>query len=167
MSTPTPRTPGWRSRLYPASPPTYRIGASPQDRRLGRLDRAAPSRAALVAHRQNRLTDLHLWCIVYAVYIGQRGKQRAMTPFVKADARDRMARVQVSDEVWTAFRVGIGPRPLSAALGELVEREVRRQRRRSAGDLEGARLALEDARVLGQELKMLIANLEDLAGSKT
>ena len=76
-----------------------------------------------------------------------------------------MARVQVSDEVWTAFRVGLGPRPLSVALGELVEREVGRQRRRSAGDLESARLALEDARELSQELTVLIARLEALAAS--
>ena len=76
-----------------------------------------------------------------------------------------MARVQVSDEVWTAFRLGLGPRPLSVALGELVEREVGRQRRRSAGDLESARLALDDARALSQEMTVLIARLEALAAS--
>ena len=74
-----------------------------------------------------------------------------------------MSRVQVSDEVWSAFRVGLGPKPLSVALGELVEREVARQRRRSASDAEGARLALEDARSLAQELEQLISRLEPLA----
>jgi hypothetical protein len=78
-----------------------------------------------------------------------------------------MARVHVSDEVWRAYRVGLGPRPVSVGLGELVEREVGRQRRRAAGDLEGARLALEDARLLTQELNVLIARLEDIAGGAT
>ena len=76
-----------------------------------------------------------------------------------------MARVQVSDEVWRAFRAGLGPRSVSVALGELVEREVGRQRRRSAGDLEGARLALDDARLLAEELNVLIARLDYLASS--
>lgn len=76
-----------------------------------------------------------------------------------------MARVQVSDEVWAAFRLGLGPRPVSVALGELVEREVGRQRRRSAGDVESVRLALEDARELSQELTVLTARLEALVAS--
>ena len=75
-----------------------------------------------------------------------------------------MARVQVRDEVWTAFRLGLGPKPVSVGLGELVEREVGRQRRRSAGDAETARLALDDARSLTDDLNKLTARLEKLVG---
>jgi hypothetical protein len=74
-----------------------------------------------------------------------------------------MARVQVSDETWTAFRTGLGARPVSVALGELVEREVGRQRRRSTNDPESARLALEDARSLLDELTRLTGRLEAIA----
>jgi hypothetical protein len=71
-----------------------------------------------------------------------------------------MARVQVSDEVWAAYRAGLGATPVSVALGELVRREVGRISRRSASDPEGARVALEDARQLSDELASLIARLE-------
>jgi hypothetical protein len=71
-----------------------------------------------------------------------------------------MARVQVSDEVWAAYRAGLGATPVSVALGELVRREVGRSARRSASDLEGVRIALEDARQLADELGSLIARLE-------
>jgi Arc/MetJ-type ribon-helix-helix transcriptional regulator len=71
-----------------------------------------------------------------------------------------MARVQVSDEVWAAYRAGLGAMPVSVALGELVRREVGRRARRSASDLEGVRIALEDARKLSNELASLIARLE-------
>jgi hypothetical protein len=78
-----------------------------------------------------------------------------------------MARVQVSDEVWASFRSGLGVTPVSVALGKLVEREVGRQRRRSANDAESARLALEDARLLTRELETLIGRLEGIAGEHT
>jgi hypothetical protein len=71
-----------------------------------------------------------------------------------------MARVQVSDEVWAAYRAGLGATPVSVALGELVRREVGRNARRSASDLEGVRIALEDARQLSAELTSLIARFE-------
>ena len=71
-----------------------------------------------------------------------------------------MARVQVSDEVWAAYRSALGATPVSVALGELVRREVGRNARRSASDLEGVRIALEDARQLSAELASLIARLE-------
>ena len=48
-----------------------------------------------------------------------------------------MARVQVSDEVWAAYRASLGTVPVSAALGELVRREVGRKARRSANDADG------------------------------
>ena len=77
-----------------------------------------------------------------------------------------MARVQVGDDVWAAFRSGLGATPVNVALGKLVEREVGRQRRRSAEDVEGAQLALEDARSLAQELGTLIARLETMANRR-
>ena len=78
-----------------------------------------------------------------------------------------MARVQVSDEVWSAYRASLGVTPVSVALGELVRREVGRAARRSAADAEGARLALEDARQLSVELTSLIARLERAADCRS
>jgi hypothetical protein len=54
---------------------------------------------------------------------------------------------------------------VSVALGELVRREVGRAARRCADDPDGARLALQDARQLSDELAALIARLERAAGS--
>ena len=71
-----------------------------------------------------------------------------------------MARVQVSDEVWAAFRAGLGTTPVNVALGELVRREVARKARRSADDAAGIRIALADAREIADELKSLITRLE-------
>src|SRR5213080_1698753 len=96
----------------------------------------------------------------------RRGRQRAERTAQAARApRDRMARVQVSDEVWAAYRASLGRTPASVALGELVRREVGRAVRRSASDAEGARLALEDARQLSIELASLITRLERAAAS--
>jgi len=97
--------------------------------------------------------------------MGRRGRQRAVRAAQAARApRDRMARVQVSDEVWAAYRAGLGMTPVSVALGELVRREVGRAARRSASDVTGARLALEDARRLSDELASLITRLERATG---
>jgi hypothetical protein len=97
--------------------------------------------------------------------VGRRGRQRAERTAQAARApRDRMARVQVSDEVWAAYRASLGATPVSVALGELVRREVGRVARHSASDADGARLALEDARQLSGELASLIARLERAAG---
>jgi hypothetical protein len=76
-----------------------------------------------------------------------------------------MARVQVSDEVWAAYRASLGATPVSVALGDLVRRQVGRAARRSASDADGARFALEDARQLSDELAALIIRLERAAGS--
>ena len=76
-----------------------------------------------------------------------------------------MARVQVSDEVWAAYRASLGTTPVSVALGELVRREVGRAARRNARDPDRARLALEDGHQLSDELASLIARLERAAGS--
>jgi hypothetical protein len=76
-----------------------------------------------------------------------------------------MARVQVSDEVWAAYRAGLGATPVSVALGELVRREVGRKARRRSSDVAGVRIALDDARELADELAALIARLERAARS--
>ncbi len=71
-----------------------------------------------------------------------------------------MARVQVSNETWAAYRASLGTTPVSVALGKLVEREVARHRRRSAADAEGVRDAVRDARLVADELASLIARIE-------
>lgn len=71
-----------------------------------------------------------------------------------------MARVQVSDETWAAYRAALGTTSVSVALGKLVEREVARHRRRTAVDADGVEEAVEDARSVAKELAMLIARLE-------
>jgi hypothetical protein len=76
-----------------------------------------------------------------------------------------MARVQVSDEVWAAFRSALGTTPVNVALGELVRREVARKARRSADDVGGIRIALADAREVADELKALITRLERAAAN--
>jgi len=71
-----------------------------------------------------------------------------------------MARVQVSDEVWSAFRASLGATPVSVALGELVRRELGRRERRTANDEQGVRLAVQDARAVAHELQEMIVRLE-------
>src|SRR5450631_4531699 len=79
--------------------------------------------------------------------------------------RDRMARVQVSDEVWSAFRANLGATPVNVGLGELVRRAVGRRERRTASDEQGVRLAVEDARAVADELQEMIARLDRHASS--
>jgi hypothetical protein len=101
------------------------------------------------------------------VYVGRRGRQRLQAAADRAEKpRDRMARVQVTDEVWTRFRAGLGATPVNVALGELVERAVGRQQRRTASDADGVRVAVEDARSVASELQALIARLERSAPNK-
>ena len=71
-----------------------------------------------------------------------------------------MARVQVKDETWAAYRAGLGTTPVSVALGRLVEREVASHRRRTALDAEGVREAVHEARSVAGELENLIRRLE-------
>jgi hypothetical protein len=75
-----------------------------------------------------------------------------------------MTRIQVSDETWTTYRALVGPTPVSAALGKLVEREVAAYRRRTALDADGIREAVDDARTVADELAVLIARLERSTG---
>lgn len=71
-----------------------------------------------------------------------------------------MARVYVSDETWSAYRAVLGSTPVSVALGNLVEWEVAAHRRRTAFDADGVREAVQDARLVADELASLIARLE-------
>ncbi|MGZ6637377.1 MAG: hypothetical protein ACXVII_31285 [Solirubrobacteraceae bacterium] len=71
-----------------------------------------------------------------------------------------MARVQVSDETWSAFRAGLGATPVSVELGRLVQREVASRRRRSASDAGDLDRAVDDARLVVEELSALIKRLE-------
>ena len=80
--------------------------------------------------------------------------------------RDRMARVQVSDETWAAYRAALGATPVSVALGRLVEREVASRRRRTAADGDGVQAAVTDARAVVDELQALIARLEMTSASR-
>jgi hypothetical protein len=94
------------------------------------------------------------------VYVSKQRRRAERAARETANQRDRMARVQVSDEVWGVFRAGLGTTPVSVALGELVRREVGRKARRSAGDAAGIQIALADAREVADELTSLIARLE-------
>jgi hypothetical protein len=71
-----------------------------------------------------------------------------------------MARVQVDDETWSAFRASLGATPASVALGRLVEREVAAARRRSGPDPEAIRAAVHEARAVTVELAELIDRLD-------
>jgi hypothetical protein len=92
--------------------------------------------------------------------VQERRQEREETRAV----RDRMTRVQVSDETWAAYRVALGTTPVSVALGQLVEREVASHRRRTALDADGVRDAVRDARAVAGELEHLISRLEQAAG---
>jgi hypothetical protein len=93
--------------------------------------------------------------------MGKAARLRAERAEAEARVRrDRMARVQVSDEVWSAFRASLGATPVNVALGDLVRREVGRRERRSASDEQGVRLAVADARAVADELQEMIVRLE-------
>jgi len=98
--------------------------------------------------------------------MGRQGRQREQRREAVARVpRDRMARVQVSDETWVAYRVALGTTPVSVALVQLVEREVAAHRRRTALDADGVRDAVRDARAVAGELERLIARLEGATGA--
>jgi hypothetical protein len=71
-----------------------------------------------------------------------------------------MARVQVDDVTWSAFRASLGATPASVALGKLVEREVAAARRRSAPDDTAVTAAVDEARSVAAELRDLIDRLD-------
>lgn len=98
--------------------------------------------------------------------MSKRGLARRRAELERSQKRalpDRMARVQVSPEMWAAFRAQLGATPVSVALGRLVERDVARSLRRSKSDSESVRVSLEDAREVADELASLIARLERAA----
>jgi hypothetical protein len=68
----------------------------------------------------------------------------------------------VSDDTWSAFRAGLGSTPASVALGRLVEREVASHRCRAALDADAVRAAVNDARLVAEELATLISRLETM-----
>src|SRR5215211_273883 len=97
--------------------------------------------------------------------MGRRSRQRSKTvPAVPPTRRDRMARVHVADDVWADFRSLAGDRPIAAVLGELVTREVSRNRSRRVreGRLDDRELvdALERARATHADLEVIAARLE-------
>lgn len=77
-----------------------------------------------------------------------------------------MARVHVTESVWAEYRASLAGRPLSAALGELVEGEVDRARRKRlrAGELTDDELldALDRSRELQRDLEVLVDRLQRL-----
>jgi hypothetical protein len=75
-----------------------------------------------------------------------------------------MARVQVSDETWAAYRASLGSLPVSRAIGRLIEREVASHCRRTALDADGVRDAVRDARLVAGELEQMVARLERASG---
>src|SRR3954454_2259231 len=106
--------------------------------------------------------------------MGKRGRRTQRTPTIREPRRapDHMARVRVDDDVWREFKASAGERPVAVVLGELVAREVERDRARRIreGFADDAELlaALERAQELHGDLAVLIARLERRldAGSK-
>lgn len=93
----------------------------------------------------------------------KRGAKLGRPPAGTND-RDHMARVHVSDQVWSEFRAAAGRRSISLVLGDLVQREVDRHRSQQlrAGSLDDVELleALERARELHDEQAELVARIE-------
>lgn len=77
-----------------------------------------------------------------------------------------MARVSVTDDIWADFRIALGHRSVSDALGAFVEGEVERYRSRRVreGQLEPRELvdALEQARRQRDDLAAIVERLEAL-----
>lgn len=75
-----------------------------------------------------------------------------------------MARVQVTDETWAAFKAAAGETPISELLGRLVTRHVHHdQARRAEHDaIDGCELveALERGRELQNDLARMVERLE-------
>jgi hypothetical protein len=75
-----------------------------------------------------------------------------------------MARVQVDDVTWSAFRASLGATPASVALGRLVEREVAATRRRIDSGPAAVTAAVQEARIVAAELRDLINRLDGVPG---
>jgi hypothetical protein len=149
-----PRSVALRPGAKPRVPPSGKPGRSPTV--LMRSCRSLRLRSA-AAH------SCTVQCVVYVAYMGRRSRelqQRRQERERVRTTRDRMARVCVSDETWSAYRAVLGSTPVSVALGKLVEREVAAHRRRTALDADGVREAVRDARLVADELASLIVRLE-------
>ena len=102
--------------------------------------------------------------------MGRRSRNRRQPAVTgataRAERRDRMARVQVADDVWADFRTAAGHRPLSEVLGELVTREVDRYRSRRLrdGQLDPREItaALDYAAQQQADLAIIVERLERL-----
>ena len=71
-----------------------------------------------------------------------------------------MARLQIDEVTYSAFKASLGATSRSVALGRLVEREVAAARRRSAPDDAAVTAAVEEARSVAGELRDLIDRLD-------
>ena len=120
--------------------------------------------ASYTAHRQVKLCvgDIR----EFTLELGDRDVIGAGHPQGMVEKRDHLARVNVSDEVWVAFRQAAGRRHsfVSRYLGSLVEREVIRLRAADARE-EGLRAqeaagALEEAQSLKADLEGIAQRLE-------
>lgn len=82
-----------------------------------------------------------------------------------------MARVQVDDQTWAAFKHAAGPVPISELLGQLVTRHVERQaaRRLRDGVVDDFELvtALERARELHANAAVIVTRLERRLDDRT
>lgn len=80
--------------------------------------------------------------------MGRRSRHRsreALSSAATPPSEDRMARVRVPADTWAEFRALAGDRPVAAVLGELVTREVERQRSRRVREREVDERELIDA----------------------
>jgi len=74
--------------------------------------------AARSATAPHRGTQLHSIMHRMLVYVSEQRRLRAERAAKQAvEQRDRMARMQVSDEVWAAFGAGLGTTPVNVAFG--------------------------------------------------
>lgn len=97
--------------------------------------------------------------------MGRRARRRSGNDQVQPVAgSDHQARVRVSDEVWRDFKASTAGKPISRALGTLVEQEVDRYcaRRVAGGQVSDRDLvdALERAEELEQRIGVLVRRLE-------
>jgi hypothetical protein len=102
--------------------------------------------------------------------MGRRTRQVAEQRRARREARAHMARVTVTDAMWQDFRRLAERRGgVSKTLGEIVSREVRRQREQElrAGTAMARETldALDEARELTQQLDAITGRLESLAQS--
>jgi hypothetical protein len=123
--------------------------------RLGRRRVAAGTGANMDVMSRRRRSKLR----------AARQEGRDVVAPVRPERRDHMARVHVDDATWQTFKSVTGYTPISEVLGQLVTHHVHNHQARqaAAGELGDPELleALERARELQRELRLLIQRLED------